>query len=42
KVLHSLATLKPTTIEAFGMISGIGEFKNNKYGEEFIKVIKKY
>ena len=42
KVLHSLATLKPTTIEAFGMISGIGEFKKNKYGEEFIKVIKKY
>ena len=42
KVLHSLATLKPTTIEAFGMISGIGEFKKNKYGEEFIKVIKKH
>ena len=42
KVLHSLATLKPTTIDAFGMISGIGEFKKNKYGEEFIKVIKKH
>ena len=42
KVLHSLATLKPTTIEAFGMISGIGEFKKNKYGEAFIKVIKKH
>ena len=42
KVLHSLATLKPTSIEAFGMISGIGEFKKNKYGEEFIKVIKKH
>lgn len=42
KVLHSLATLKPTSIEAFGMISGIGEFKKNKYGEEFIKVIKNH
>ena len=42
KVLHSLATLKPTTVEAFGMISGIGEFKKNKYGKLFVDVIKKW
>ncbi len=39
KVLHSLATVRPTTIEAFGAISGIGEFKKNKYGDGFVKVI---
>lgn len=42
KVLHSLASEKPTDIEAFGNIPGIGEFKKNKYGEEFIHVIKNY
>lgn len=39
KVLHSLATIKPTNIEAFGNISGIGEYKKNKYGLGFIKLI---
>lgn len=42
KVLHSLATVRPTSVEAFGMISGIGEFKKNKYGEVFIKEIKRF
>ena len=42
KVLHSLATIKPVSIEAFGMISGIGEFKKNKYGEVFTNIIRKY
>ena len=42
KVLHSLSTLKPTTIEEFGMVSGIGEFKKQKYGEAFTTLIRRY
>ncbi len=42
KVLHSLCTQRPTTIEAFGNISGIGEYKKKKYGEAFVKVIKEF
>ena len=42
KVLHSLATIKPTTIDQFGNISGIGDHKRQKYGERFVALIKKY
>ena len=42
KVLHTLATLKPNTLEQFGHISGIGDYKKNKYGERFVALIKKY
>lgn len=42
KVLHLLATIKPTDIETFGSISGIGEFKKNKYGKIFIDIIKQF
>ncbi len=42
KVLHSLAINKPKTIEDFGMISGIGDFKKAKYGELFTKIIRNY
>lgn len=42
KVLHALATIKPTTLEAFGYVSGIGEHKKNKYGTRFVAVIRKY
>ena len=42
KVLHSLATIKPTTLEAFGHISGIGEFKKQKYGLRFTALICKF
>lgn len=42
KVLHALASEKPVSIEAFGNISGIGEFKQKKYGEAFVKVIKRF
>ena len=42
KVLHSLATLKPTTLEQFGNIAGIGEHKKQKYGNSFIAIIQKY
>ncbi len=39
--LHELATMKPTTLEQFGLIHGIGEFKRKKYGEIFLKEIEK-
>ncbi len=42
KTLHLLASSRPTTIEAFGEISGIGEYKRDKYGKEFIEVIRKF
>jgi ATP-dependent DNA helicase RecQ len=40
KVLHQIAVTRPTTIERFGEISGISEYKKNKYGKEFIKLIR--
>lgn len=42
KVLHLLAAQQPTTLEAFGQINGIGEFKTQKYGKEFTNLIKDY
>jgi len=42
KVLHSLATVKPVTLEQFGYIAGIGEHKKQKYGERFLSLIRKY
>lgn len=39
KVLHLIATIKPKTIEAFGAISGIAEFKKQKYGATFVALI---
>ena len=42
KSLHELTKMKPTTLQAFGLTSGIGEFKIKKYGDTFIKAIKKY
>ena len=42
KTLHLLASSRPTTIEAFGEISGIGEYKRDKYGKDFIEVIRKF
>lgn len=42
KSLHELTKMKPTTLQTFGLISGIGEFKIKKYGDTFIKAIKKY
>ena len=42
KVLHLLSTSRPTTIEDFGNISGIGEYKKKKYGKEFVDLIRKY
>lgn len=42
KVLHLLSTVQPTTVEAFGQISGIGEYKKEKYGKEFVELIKSH
>ena len=42
KVLHLLSTSRPTNLEEFGNISGIGKYKKKKYGKEFINLIRKY
>ena len=42
KVLHLLSTSRPTTIEEFGNISGIGEYKKKKYRKEFVELIREY
>ena len=42
KVLHLLSMVQPTTIEEFGSISGIGEYKKKKYGKEFIELIRQF
>lgn len=42
KVLHLLSASRPTTIEEFGNISGISEYKKKKYGKEFVELIRKY
>ena len=40
KTLHLLAIQRPTTLKEFGMVSGIGEYKKERYGKEFVEVIK--
>ncbi|MBO5016766.1 MAG: DNA helicase RecQ [Bacteroides sp.] len=42
KTLHLLATQRPTTIEEFGTISGIGEYKKEKYGKDFVDAINNF
>ena len=42
KVLHLLSTSRPTSLEEFGNISGIGEYKKKKYGKEFVSLIRKF
>ena len=42
KVLHLLSTSRPTNLEEFGNISGIGEYKKKKYGKEFVNLIRKF
>ena len=39
--LHELASVRPKTLEQFGLIHGIGEFKKQKYGEIFLEEINK-
>ena len=40
--LTQMATDKPTDLELIKNIRGVGEFKLQKYGEEFLTVIKSY
>ena len=42
KVLHLLWISRPTTIEEFGSISGIGEYKKKKYGKDFVNLIRQF
>ena len=42
KTLHLLVAQRPTTIEEFGMVNGIGDYKKERYGKEFVEVIKKH
>lgn len=42
KILHQLSTTRPTTLEAFGEISGIGEYKKKRYGKVFLELINKF
>jgi ATP-dependent DNA helicase RecQ len=40
KTLIEMAALKPTTIGDFLQISGVGETKADKYGEQFMAAIR--
>ena len=40
--LHALAIERPTTLQAFGNVFGIGEHKRDTYGFEFVTVIREY
>ena len=42
KVLHTLATIKPTTLEQFGNVSGIGDYKKQKYGARCVALINRF
>ncbi len=42
KVLHQLCITRPTTLDEFGNVSGIGEYKKSKYGKAFVDIIKRY
>ena len=40
--LRDLARVRPTTTDAFGTISGIGDFKTKMYGDQFLTAIATY
>lgn len=42
KTLHLIAIQRPTTLEAFGIVSGIGEYKKEKYGKVFVEAIRNF
>ena len=42
KTLHLLVAQRPTTVEEFGLVSGIGEYKKERYGKDFVEVIRKF
>ncbi|MBP9992823.1 MAG: HRDC domain-containing protein, partial [Bacteroidales bacterium] len=39
KSLHSLASLKPTSLSQFGNAFGIGEYKKSQFGDKFVNLI---
>lgn len=42
KTLHLITAQRPTTLEEFGKVSGIGEYKKEKYGKEFVETIRNF
>ena len=42
KVLHNLVLTRPTTLETFGNVSGIGEYKKRNYGQAFVELIQQF
>ena len=42
KVLTDVALAAPTTLEAFGQVSGIGQYKKEKYGPAFVRVVRAF
>ena len=42
KTLHLLVAQRPTTVEEFGLVSGIGEYKKERYGKDFVEIIRKF
>ena len=40
KTLHALASRRPLTLDEFGGVGGIGEYKKKKYGKDFLEAIK--
>lgn len=42
KEIEDIVKVKPKTIEEFKSINGIGKVKCEKYGEDIIKIVKKY
>lgn len=42
RTLHEMCRHYPSTIDEMAMISGVGDFKLERYGDEFVKVIKEH
>ena len=40
KTLHQLAIQCPMTLEEFGQVNGIGDYKKEKYGKDFVELIQ--
>lgn len=40
--LREMSALKPTAVEQLRQISGVGEYKQNQYGKEFVACVRKY
>ena len=42
KTLKAMVAHQPTNLEAFGQLSGVGEVKQERYGEAFLEVIREH